>query len=67
MEFSKFKESELLEIINAGAKKKEIIQTWSPYINTFWSSFGPRMVDRRRSELNLFLAPDKEIPTLVKT
>jgi GH24 family phage-related lysozyme (muramidase) len=66
MEFSKFKESELLEIINAGAKKKEIIQIWSPYINTFWSSFGPEMVDRRRSELNLFLAPDKEIPTLVK-
>ena len=64
--FPTFKNCELLEIINQGARKQEIIKTWSPYINKEWLNFGQWVVDRRRSELNLFLAPDKEIPTLVK-
>lgn len=64
--FPEFKNCELLEIINQGAKKQQIIKIWSPYINKEWLNFGTWIVDRRRSELNLFLAPDKEIPTLVK-
>ena len=64
--FPMFKISQLLTIINRGAKKNEIIKVWSPYINKEWLKFGAATVNRRRSELNLFLAPDKEIPTLVK-
>ena len=64
--FPAFKNCELLEVINQGAKKQQIIKTWSPYINKEWLNFGTWIVDRRRSELNLFLAPDKEVPTLVK-
>jgi len=64
--FPYFKDSNLLQIINSGCKKTEIIKEWSPYINKEWFKCGSLVVDRRRSELNLFLAPDKEIPTLVK-
>lgn len=64
--FPAFKESNLLKIINAGCKKKEIIKELSPYINKKWLMFGEWVVDRRRSELNLFLAGNKEIATLVK-
>lgn len=59
-----FKNSRLLELINNVSPKKEIIHEWSPYINTIWRSGGETMIDRRRTELDLYLAADKEIPTL---
>lgn len=58
-----FKSSRLLDLINKLAPKSEIIREWSPYINTIWRSGGEQMVDRRRVELDTFLAPDKTIPT----
>lgn len=64
--FPAFKECKLLDIINKGARKQEVIKVWSPYINKEWLNFGTWVINRRRSELNLFLAPDKEIPTLIK-
>ena len=63
--FPAFKNSDLLEVINRGAKRKEIIKIWSPYINKNWRHLGENFFDKRRSELNLFLAPDKDVPTLV--
>ena len=61
-----FKNSRLLELINSYASKTEIIKEWSPYINRYWLSGGAGMRDRRRAELNLFLAADKKIPTFTK-
>lgn len=61
-----FKDCALLEAINSGAKRNEIIKIWSPYINKQLLAYGELVVNRRRAELNLFLAPDKEMPTLVK-
>jgi GH24 family phage-related lysozyme (muramidase) len=58
-----FKSCRLLSLINSHASKNEIIKEWSPYINRIWFSAGERFVNRRRSELNLYLAGDKEIPT----
>lgn len=63
--FPAFKDSDLLKIINKGAKRKEIIKIWSPYINKEWIHYGQNFIDQRRSELNLFLEPAKQIPTLV--
>ena len=60
-----FKECRLLELINSLAPKKEIIREWSPYINCIWRSGGDKMVNRRRVELDTYLAPDAEIPTLM--
>jgi GH24 family phage-related lysozyme (muramidase) len=59
-----FKECRLLELINSLAPKKEIIREWSPYINSIWFSGGDKMVNRRRVELDTYLAPSAEIPTL---
>ena len=61
-----FKECRLLKLINQLASKTEIISEWSPYINQIWFSGGNRTVDRRRTELNVFYAADKEIPTQLK-
>lgn len=61
-----FKDCRLLHLINTLAPKKEIIREWSPYINPIWRSGGDAIVDRRRSELDLYYAPAKEIPSLVK-
>jgi GH24 family phage-related lysozyme (muramidase) len=61
-----FKECRLLNLINEMAPKSEIIREWSPYINTIWRSEGERMIDLRRVELDMYLAPDKEIPTYVE-
>ena len=61
-----FKNSRLLELINRHASKKEIIQEWSPYINKMWLSGGENIVNRRRVELDTFLAADKEIPTFTQ-
>ena len=59
-----FKTCRLLELINSYASKTKIIKEWSPFINTIWRSGGELMISRRRTELNMFFAPDKEIPTL---
>ena len=64
--FPAFKTSELLEAINKGIKRKEIIKIWSPFINKEWLKAGEWFIDQRRSELDLFLSSDKEVHTLVK-
>jgi GH24 family phage-related lysozyme (muramidase) len=61
-----FKESRLLGLINSHASKKDIIREWSPYINKMWRSGGELIINRRRAELDTFLAPDKEIPTFTE-
>lgn len=62
---SSLKTCRLLELINSHAGKKAIIREWSPYINLIWRSGGDLMIDRRRTELDMFFAPDKDIPTFV--
>ena len=59
-----FKNCRLLDLINNYATKTAIIREWSPYINRYWLSGGEGMRDRRRTELDLYFAADKEIPTL---
>ncbi len=66
LSFSSFKECKLLDLINSLAPNKDIIREWSPYINTIWRSAGEKMIERRRVELDLYLAPDKEVPTQVQ-
>jgi len=61
---SSFKNCRLLELINNYATKTEIIKEWSPYMNRYWLSGGEAIRDRRRTELDLYFAADKEIPTL---
>lgn len=62
---AKFKECRLLELINSRASKIEIIKEWSPYINR--KDFYPENLrDRRRTELNTYVAPDSEVPLLFK-
>lgn len=56
-----FKNSRLLELINGLANKKEIIREWSPYINKLWRSGGEELIDRRRTELNLYYSPETEM------
>lgn len=58
-----FKESRLLDLINRHASRNEIIREWSPYINKMWLSGGDIIINRRRTELDTYLAADKEIPT----
>jgi len=58
-----FKECKLLELINTRGSKDLIIREWSPYINR--KDFYPeRLRERRRVELNTFVAPDAEVPLL---
>ena len=59
-----FKECRLLSLINNYAPKNEIIREWSPYMNRYWLAGGEAIRDRRRTELDLYFAADKEIPTL---
>lgn len=61
-----FKNSRLLSLINSHASKTEIIKEWSPYINRYWLCGGDAMRDRRRTELNIYLSGDKQIPTFTK-
>ena len=63
--FIPFKNSQLLELINSGCHKKKLIREWSPFINKAWLNKSDLVIDQRRSELNLFLAPDKEVPTFL--
>jgi len=64
--FPAFKVSELINIINKGNKRKEIIKFWSPFINKKWLQKGDQFRAQRRAELDLYLSSDKEVPTLVK-
>lgn len=58
-----FKECKLLALINRRASKTEIIREWSPYINR--KDLHPENLrNRRRVELNTYLAPDAEVPLL---
>lgn len=59
-----FKKCRLLELINSHASRKQIIQEWSPHINPIWRSGGELIINRRRSELDMYFAADKEIPTM---
>ena len=61
-----FKKCKLLDLINSYASKIKIIKEWSPYINTYWMSGGEQMIERRRVELDMYFAADKEIPTFYK-
>ena len=61
-----FKSCRLLDLINSYASKNKIIKEWSPYINHIWMSGGDLMTSRRRTELDMYLAPDKEINTFYR-
>ena len=61
-----FSKSKLLQLINRHASKTEIISEWSPYINQYWLSGGDVLKDRRKSELDMYLSPDKKIPTFTE-
>ncbi len=61
-----FKNCKLLDLINSYASKSKIIKEWSPYINTYWMSGGEMMIDRRRAELDMYFAADKDIPTFYR-
>ena len=56
-----FRESKLLEILNKPDNKLELIREWSPYIK-YISDEGLR--NRRRSELDLYLAPHENVALL---
>lgn len=60
-----FKECKLLELINSNASKEEIIKEWSPFMRKNYTS-DPVLTDRRRSELDLYLQSDVEVPLLVE-
>ncbi len=62
---SSLKTCRLLELINKHARKSEVIREWSPYINTIWRSGGSLLIDQRRTELDMYYSPDKDIPTFV--
>lgn len=61
-----FKESNLLELINSRATKNSIIKEWSPFINPQYRSANPFLKERRRVELNTYLAPDVQVPLFVE-
>ena len=61
-----FKNCRLLDLINSYSSKTKIIKEWSPYINTYWMSGGDLMVARRRSEVDMYFAADKEIPNFYR-
>jgi len=62
---TKFKDCRLLQLINSGADRTEIIKEWSPYINKECLR-NQRLLERRRSELDVYLQPDTDVPLLVK-
>jgi GH24 family phage-related lysozyme (muramidase) len=61
-----FKESKLLELINNCARKNAIIKEWSPYINPAYRHVSPFLKERRRAELNMYLAPDDQVPLFIE-
>jgi GH24 family phage-related lysozyme (muramidase) len=62
---SYFKQCKLLELINGNASKQEIIKEWSPFMRKNYQS-DPVLRDRRRSELDLYLQSDIQVPLLVE-
>lgn len=60
-----FKDCKLLELINSSADRTEIIKEWSPFMRKNYQS-DPVLTDRRRSELDLYLQSDVEVPLLVE-
>lgn len=60
-----FKVCPLRDLINQKASKNAIIKEWSPYINPLYKDGKWLFKERRRAELNFYLAPDKEIPTFL--
>jgi GH24 family phage-related lysozyme (muramidase) len=61
-----FKECKLLELINSRASKNAIIKEWSPFINPQYRHANPFLKERRRVELNMFLAPDEQVPLFIE-
>lgn len=61
-----FKESALLELINSRASRNAIIKEWSPFINPQYRRANPFLKERRRVELNIFLAPDDQVPLFIE-
>ena len=57
-----FKECRLLELINSRASRNSIIKEWSPYINPKYRYASNILKERRRSELNTYIAPDAQVP-----
>ena len=63
--YTRFKESNLLKLINERANKTKIIKEWSPYLRKNYQQ-NMKLVDRRRQELALYLESDKDVPLLVE-
>ena len=57
-----FKNSALLTLINDRASKNAIIKEWSPFINPIYRGASSLLRERRRVELNTYLAPDDKVP-----
>ena len=57
-----FKECQLLQLVNKRASKNAIIKEWSPFINPAYRGANPFLKERRRVELNIYLAPDNQVP-----
>lgn len=57
-----FKECRLLQLINKRASKTSIIKEWSPFINPAYRGASESLKERRRVELNTYLAPDAQVP-----
>lgn len=60
-----FKDCRILHLINRRSNKNEIIRAWSPYINKN-DLYPEKLRDRRRTELNTFLAPDEKVPLFIE-
>jgi GH24 family phage-related lysozyme (muramidase) len=60
-----FKDCKLLSLINSNASRNEIIKEWSPFMRRNYQS-NDTLRDRRRSELDLYLQSDVEVPLLVE-
>jgi hypothetical protein len=61
-----FKECALLDLINRRANKNAIIKEWSPFINPAYRGAPPFLKERRRVELNTYLAPDDQVPLFIE-
>lgn len=60
-----FKECKLLQLVNKNASKEEIIREWSPFMRRGYIK-NPALTNRRRSELDLYMQSDVEVPLLVE-
>lgn len=64
--FPAFKECKLLELINRKASRSSIIREWSPFINPRYMQASSMLRQRRRLELNWYVAPDDQVPLFFK-